>query len=328
MTVTHTGAVGVTANIINLNGQSTLNSGGSASIQGPSVPTPSNVSITPQSTQVFTYTATPTATGALNSLFFFGTASGFDANNGNFIQSASSNSNSLIVQQAPVISTAGIVAPATVDYPQLFTTTLTITNTGGATLDNLAPIMLASGPAQLVSGPLPSAGDPDRRRHRQTFTWTWSAVGSATNIAFSATAVGQDANSGANIGSPVLTSSNIQVQNLPALTSSLSLSNFTGTPLIGCDFNPVNVILTVSNAGTALNTALADYIVPAAPVLFGASTPAGLASPWPPRPLAGTAHLHHRRRGGPLHLDLQRRRRLDLQFQHVGHQRLRQQRRA
>ncbi len=315
LTVTNNGAVGLSATALNLSGLF-LSHGGPSIALPVGAASPSGVSLAPGASQTFIYTVTTTGTG---NLYFLdggsGVAQGFDANTGAPIVVDAANSNSITVQAPGSLASNGPVQPATVTVGDTFTVTMTVSNQGGATENNVTGFMQPDSggqPVVLRSAPTPVASLASGAA--VTFTWTFSAVGTNPNIVFSSVATGQDANTLLANNTGQFIGAAIVVQNPPSLSSSLTVRN-TGTPSSGCEFDPIFVVMKVTNALVAPSTAAAIVTPPGTPFLFGITR----------LPYAGTT-LHQRglpprtreRRGRQLralYLDFHGHRRLQLQLQ-------------
>jgi len=99
------------------------------------------------------------------------------------------------VSPAVTVSTGGLLdavvhPPATVSTGYNFTVSMTLTNTGGATVNTIVPVLSAA-PLSVayINGPLPSLTNL-APGVGQTFSWTYRATAVAPTVNFSATASG------------------------------------------------------------------------------------------------------------------------------------------
>ena len=236
--------------------QLTLSPGAAAAKTAPS---PASATIAGHSSQTFTWTVTPSATGALS---LTGSAAGADANSGAAV-AAPTASASLTVQPAAALA-GSLAVPSQVSNGQPFTVSYTVSNSGGAAANSVAPSTLAvtgsaGGAATLVSGPAPAAATVVGGGS-VTFSWTVQATSKGT-VTFQASATGTDANSGSAVGAAVASGST----QVGAVTLAGGVTWSQDTISVG---QTVTVTLTITNSGTSQ----AKDVLPGAPVLSGSAT--------------------------------------------------------
>jgi hypothetical protein len=161
---------------------------------------------------------------------------------------------------------------ASVEDGQVFTVTLTVTNTGQGVLDNvnasLLPVVtIPSGSFLPPAQPAPLATLASGAS--VTFTWAVSAVGtnpSKLTASLSAT----DQNSGQPVTSATFVTNPVTPVSPATIADALYLYSGAGSST-GCEFTPINVVLAVSNTAGAQGAA-AIVTVPNPPTAFGAPT--------------------------------------------------------
>ncbi len=203
-------------------------------------PAPASVpSLAGGSAVTFTWTLTAATAGALS---LSTTVAGLDANAGTIAASP-------VVAVAAGLNAPGALAvrwslPATVSTGQAFGITVTVTNTGGAALGGVLPVISAGAGASPVSGPVPAGPVTLAPGAAQTFAWTYAGASSGTP-AFTATVTGTDLCALRTAAA----SATLAVQTAALLSAALSLSPDPSN--IGSNFL---VMLTVTNAGQAAAT--------------------------------------------------------------------------
>jgi hypothetical protein len=217
--------------------------------------------------QTFTYTALLTGSGTLG---FQGQALGFDANTLVQVSSTTSATANLNVQSAAGLSLQSVTIPATATMGSAFTVLYTVLNTGQAAVNGLTVAMAPNSggqPASLASGPQPASANV-AGGGIQTFTFVYNVLGTNPNIVLQASAAGIDANSGLPVTLPLQTLPAVIPQVAPQLSAQLLVVNNTGTPLQGCEFNDIYVVLQVSNTAGSNSTASGLVDIPNPPTLF------------------------------------------------------------
>lgn len=213
MTVNNTG--GAAANNVS---PSALTLGGtSAAATLADGPSPASASIAGGGTKQFVwhYTAGATA-GTVN---FTGNAAGTDANSGNPVTAAVKTSNNTEIQGAAVLSSSIQAAPLNPAPASAITVTMTVSNTGGAQANSVAPSALTVGgtsAANFASGPSPASADIPGGG-QQAFTWTFTAGAGFGTVNFTGNADGTDANSGSPVATAISTSNNVNITSLGPL---------------------------------------------------------------------------------------------------------------
>ncbi|MEK7476011.1 MAG: kelch repeat-containing protein [Candidatus Coatesbacteria bacterium] len=153
---------------------------------------------------------------------------------------------------------------------------LTVTNTGGLPATGVLPAVEINGGSGAIAfqgGPLPAGPVSIPGGGQAAFTWTFSASGLGS-IALTATASGTDSWTGNPIGaasSAVMTVSP-SVQFIPSLAV---------TPASALPGDPVQVVLTVTNAGTADAT----NVIPSIDINTGAANLTPVSGPLPAGPV-------------------------------------------
>ncbi len=189
------------------------------------------------STAVFTWTFTAAGTPPA-SLSLAAGASGRDANSGTAL-SVPSVTSATILLRTPSALAASLSAPATTLRDDVFTVTLSVTDSGGVGVNGLAPTLTFSGTggAQMLSGPAPAAQDL-AGGGTASFTWIFSATLNGA-IALSAAVSGTDAVDGtarsATAGATVAISDAVQVASAPlgASTTFSYVFDFNGRVHLG-----------------------------------------------------------------------------------------------
>jgi hypothetical protein len=250
MTVTNTG--GSTA--INVKPLQLIKMGTGNAVPANPTPMPESVTLPAGSTQTFTWTVLASTVGVIG---WQGRAEGQDINTLATVNSSYSQTNWVLIQSPPVLQVSGINAPSSVSLRlspyegQLFTVTLTVTNSGDTTVNNLRPdpIELNQAPGALA-GVISTPTPVDLAGHSSaTFTWTFTALGTGT-FSFSGKVTGIDSNSGAVVNSGIVTSGTIAVQQVATLASTLYVN-----PPMRYNGEVFTVLLVVTNTGgaTAIN---------------------------------------------------------------------------
>lgn len=133
----------------------------------------------------------------------------FDASG---VTSAAVSSNGVTIQSPPALSLT-LAGPAQAERLLDFTLTLTVSNTGQATADSVAPIGMAwsgTGIATWVSGPTPSEATIPGGESRD-FTWAYKAGDQNGTLQFYCEAQGLDANTGFLVSAAGTSTNAIQV---------------------------------------------------------------------------------------------------------------------
>ena len=270
LTVTNAGqaaATGVAASSFLLEG-----TGGAAPAGGPVPALPATIS--GGTSMVFTWTYSGSATG---SVWFTTTVSGSDGNVGWVLATGPAQSGVVIVQAPAVLAASAAALPATVGVGQAMLLTVTVTNTGGATANTVAPAaptVAGTGALSVVAGPFPAGSVSLAGGVPVVFTWTYdgASVGTAW---FTTTVTGTDANDGAALASGPVTAGPVTVVPAGSLLPAIAVS-----PLPVSVGQWIRVALTVTNTGgTAANGVM--------PSLVSGSTAALtlISGPVPPGPV-------------------------------------------
>ncbi len=236
--------------------QLTLSPGASAA---KTAATPASATLAGHASQTFTWTVTPSATGTLS---LAASAAGADTNSGAAVATPVQTA-SLNVQRAAALA-GSLAVPAEVSLGQQFAVSYTVSNTGGAAANSVAPSALSvtgssGGAATVLSGPAPASATV-AGGGSITFSWMAQADSKGT-VTLQVSAAGTDANSGGAVGSPTASQSTLvgDVSLAGGVTWSRS------TVSVG---QTVTVTLTVTNSGATE----ARDVLPGAPVLAGSAT--------------------------------------------------------
>ena len=217
----------------------TLTHAPAGSIVQASGPTPASIDISSTGLHVYAYTFTASAPG---DVVIDGVAQGTDQASGGFISSPVASSTTIHVQTPPVLA-AGWTVPTTLTAGQTFDAVLTVTNSGQATAQGVAPTAFA--PTNAVCQPATPAAADIAGGGSATFTYSCVA-GASGSTGFAAGAQGSDINSSQPATASAATSGTIVVQSAPALTAI-----WTGL-LTAVSYNQsFTVTLTVTNSGEA-----------------------------------------------------------------------------
>ena len=247
VTATVTNAGEATALAVAPSALSLLPAGLATLVSGPS---PASAAIAGHGAQDFTFTLTGASPGTLS---LSATASGSDGNDGAAV-AAPQASGSVTIDRPAKLSAALSLSRAAVEVGQVFTATLTATNSGTAPARAAAPQLSLSpgGLAAVTAGPSP-AGSDVAGGGSATFSWTLQASGpGALSVAGSIAAT--DADSGAAVSAPA-PAAGVTVQTAPALTGAASVA--AAQVSVGQD---VQVQLQVTNAGQTAVLALSPAL--------------------------------------------------------------------
>ena len=252
MRVTNTSeatATGVMPSLLTLGG-----TGSAGLVSGPS---PASVGVLAGGAVVtFTWVYAGASSGTVN---WSGSDLGLDAGSGLTVTSPLIMSNNVLIQSPAALVSALSATPGVVAVGQSIAVTMTVTNTGQAIANVVAPsalTMSGSGSATLLSSPSP-ASTTIPGGSTATFTWIYSAASSGTVI-WTGHATGSDANSGALISSPDSASNTVTISTPAALISVL-----TAAPDTVNISQTIAVTMTVTNIGQsdALNVTPSALIV-------------------------------------------------------------------
>ncbi len=222
----------------------------------------------------FTWTYSGTTSGAVT---LTNTATGTDANSGAGITGGATAG--LLVQAAGALAgTAG--GGGTVSAGQVFSVTLTVTNTGGADVTGITATAFVGpgGPlVQPVSGPAPAGPVTLVGGASQTFAWTYTAAGAGT-ASFTLSATGTSCAATAVLAAGAV----VETIQSPATLAAAAAA----VPASACVGQAFLVTLTVTNTGQAPAAGVAASVVTLAGT--GAATAVG-PTPAFPVTLAGGA---------------------------------------
>ncbi len=185
---------------------------------------------------------------------------------------------------SPAILGSYFSMPAKVSVGQPFTASFTYANTGGADIDSAytsALQVFGPGTANQVGGMPPVTDVPGNGQATVTFNFVAAGAG---NFSASATAYGFDANSGAFLTSPAVTSNICLIQTAPVVQN----FSITATPDL-VYLNQKNLLVTVN----VRNTGQATAIIEAASLTFSIGTfDQTLTSPVLPYSLTGGSNVN------------------------------------
>jgi len=187
-----------------------------------------------------------------------------------------------VLVQSPAALAGSVFGPAQVCAGVPYTMTLTVTNTGEADANGIAPAFFpgVSGSAPAVLTGPPPGGGLIRGGETRTYAWTFTSTQTGTAV-FTLSVTGQDANAGWVVTSGPAASSPVTVVAPAQIAAALSVPP--ALP-VGASFP---VVLTVTNTGGLAVAALAPV---GGPVSGGAGV--GLVSgPGGPVPLAAGASV-------------------------------------
>lgn len=213
-------------------GSATLVSG-----PAPSMPT----YVIPGSSVTFTWTFTGLGAGSVT---LSTTLMGFDASNGTPLASVTVTG-SLMVTTPASLSVATSISPAVVSRGQPFTVMATVTNTGGGTVTGLIPsISGGNSKAVLAWGPTPAGPVALAAGASQTFSWTYSTVGTTNGICYTPTVTGTACGS-------FIQASGAKACAIIQTPANISIASFTAVPSSVCIGQAFEIRLVVGNSGVA-----------------------------------------------------------------------------
>ncbi|MEK7477648.1 MAG: hypothetical protein AAB152_18670 [Candidatus Coatesbacteria bacterium] len=239
LTVTNTGgasAGGITPSLTVATGASLV-----AAVNGPVPAGP--VTLPGGSSVTFRWTYSVSGAGAVS---FSASATGTD---GTFFTAAISGAAGGVTLQTAGTLAAGLAVtpPVASLWQQLVTVELTVTNTGGATVNTVAPALQVNrgaGVLTLLSGPVPAGPVSIASGLSQTFVWTYTASGAGW-LSFTGTGTGVDTAGGGTVGAAASASATMQTgANLVC-----ALAATVPSPLGARQ--PITLVLTVTNTGDA-----------------------------------------------------------------------------
>jgi hypothetical protein len=221
-------------------------------------PTPANyATLAGHNTATFVWVYTGLSAGVFS---LTTTAQGTDANSGLAVNSPSVTSNVAVQMPAALISTVFTVPANTISQTQVVQVILSVTNTGGATADNVLPTMTLTNGGLVIPMTAPTAQNINGNSSK-TFLWTYSCSGIG-NVTFNANASGTDANSGAAVNSAVTNAQLIITQPAANLQSQIVFyAPVTPVPLN----QEITVVLNITNTGLVAAT----DVTPQAMVISG-----------------------------------------------------------
>jgi len=214
---------------------------------------PPAANITAGASHTFTWSYTENGTGP-GTLAFTAQAQGVGSVNGNTITSPPATTATATVQTPAtlVVTAADISGPVKVSRGQQFTVQMTVSNTGQAAANNVAPLtaqptVQRTGTAQAASGttatPQSIAGG-----NSFTFSWTFTENGTGTGtLKFTDGASGTDANTGSAVTAPAVQSAAATTVQTPA---QLGITAFT-IPAVIQRGTAFTLTMTVANGGEA-----------------------------------------------------------------------------
>jgi len=243
------------------------NISGTAGVVQISGPAPASAAlVTPTAMASFTWVYQATTVGWFK---FSAWATGQDSLNYNWINSAGVVSNVVTVQAPGQLTASMAVQRLTVSENQDVEIHLTVTNTGGAAIQNIwttdtgtleLGVNGSAASTIRVAGPFPAApGFTLASGASNTLTWTYRGTAIPGVISFSGMAVGTDQNTGQAVFSNAPTSVSVSVQANPAL-----MMEIYPQPASLTQGNVFTLLLTVTNTGTAGLTADAVGVTVAA----------------------------------------------------------------
>ena len=244
LTVTNTGSTVATdaipdAPTVTGTGAATLTTG----------PDPSSIgTLAPGDSGTFTWTYLATTAGTLS---FSGAAHATDTFSLTTISGVTDPAKpATVTVQHPAALSASFPASGSAALGQDFPVTMTVTNTGGATVQNVvpaAPVVNPTGMATLKvgTGAVPASVPSLNPGDSASFTWTFVAGSTPGTVRFSTSASGTDANSGAPVTSATATSGNFTIG---AAGMNATLTASPATTSVG---QAVTLTLKITNPGLA-----------------------------------------------------------------------------
>ncbi|HPI04373.1 MAG TPA: hypothetical protein PKZ78_11105, partial [Candidatus Goldiibacteriota bacterium] len=224
---------------------------GSASYNISSGPVPASQSIASGASAQFTWTYTATGAGSLAVNAY---SKGYAQYSKTTITATAVSSNFITIESPASLSSALSIDGTKFNIGQDVTVYMTVTNSGTAAANNVAPNPLnytdaSTGGLIPVSGPDPAsvtvAGNTSA-----VFTWVYTAAGLGS-VALSGNATGTDENSFVTVSSAVKSSPMIQIQSPAYLTASLNASpSYLGTG------DNITLIMNITNEGQSAVNAL------------------------------------------------------------------------
>jgi hypothetical protein len=246
------------------------NSGGASAAVTPGVPVPAGagavlLTTSPSSQTMaggatvatFTWAYTAQQRGPVS---FSVPVTATDANSNASVSPPPAASPSIVLLAPPALAASISAAPSTVaNTNQDVTVSLVVTNSGDASLPNVAPVLSATG-AIRVSGPSPAAATIAGSFSR-TFSWIYrsASVGAAT---FTASASGTDPVTSQTISASTATPASLTIQSPASLAMDITV------PATVNLSRPFQVTVTVVNSGDSG----ASVTIPAPAVGTGAAT--------------------------------------------------------
>ncbi|MBM3238728.1 hypothetical protein FJZ31_20750 [Candidatus Poribacteria bacterium] len=231
-------------------------SGGVSYSAGP-VPPNANLKAGEELTFLWIYKA-----GSPGTVTFSGMASGVDVNSSQSVSTKVGETKDVIIQTPATLSITAFTAgnpgnPITsqITEGQEITITMTVANTGQATVNNVVPTVQkrpdSTGNATYVSGPEPASVNIESGKSI-TFTWVYSTKeGNAGDVLFSGRVTGKDFNTGMDISAEGV-SNRLVIQTPPKLIASLNAEHpGNAIPTQISEGQTITVTMTVQNTGGA-----------------------------------------------------------------------------
>ena len=243
-TVTNTGTT-VAANSVP--GTPTVTGTGAASLS--TGPDPASIAaLGPGDSGTFAWSYLATDAGTL---LFAGSAQATDTFSATTISAVTDPTKpAQVTVQRPGALGASFPASGSAALGQEFPVTMTVTNVGGAAVQNVVPAAPAVAPAGLATlkagtGAVPPSLVSLASGESGTFTWTFKAGSTAGTVQFSSSAAGNDGNSGAAVTSGTATSGNFTIG---AAAINATLSAAPATASVG---QTITLTLRLTNPGLA-----------------------------------------------------------------------------
>ncbi len=194
-------------------------------------------------------------------------ASGTDPLTGQALEASPTAPVEVIVERAAALAVS-TTAPPSVAIGQDFAVSTTVTNSGGAQANSVAPAAPSvapggTGSAKVKAGPSPSTATLPGGQSA-TFTWTFTAEAAGT-FQLRGSATGQDANSGAAVSSAAGASGNVQAGDAAVLETVKS------APASAATGQAFPVVIQFANPGTKDVISFGVLPPSAAPASLGAS---------------------------------------------------------
>ncbi|MCE5299289.1 MAG: hypothetical protein LLG37_00230, partial [Spirochaetia bacterium] len=237
---------------------------------------PVSATVAPNTAQEFTWVVQAVYPGGAGDVSWAGWATGQDMYSGLPVYSAPSSTAIVTIEQPAILSKPDVAAPSKVSVGQLFTVTMTVTNSGDGDVTDLVPnpnpisvIPIGTAGGSAIPEPLPGIINPvSLAGHSSvTFTWTYSAT-SAGTINVSGNVTGIDNNSGNIIKGATSGYATVIIQNAAKLASNI----YVNPPLVyNGQLFTVSLVVTNIGQAAALDVSATTMAIDITSVIAGTS---------------------------------------------------------